>query len=224
MTQADLIEQLLNMADLAAQMQFVEKHDTLLSDETAHALKSHADHLLRTDIQQALDIANLIKQVAENSGTITAEGPKGKLDYKIPAPITVEISDSQIKVLRPSDAKEHMSLHGLVRTLIFNMITGVKDGYTKELEIRGVGYKAQVQGQMLTIALGFSHPIEYQIPEGVTIETPKPTIIIVKSIDKAKVGVVAAELRDFYKPEPYKGKGIRYAGEYVRHKAGKTVA
>lgn len=104
------------------------------------------------------------------------------------------------------------------------MVDGVITGYKKELEIRGVGYKAQAKGQILSIALGFSHPIEYKIPEDITVETPKPTIIIIKGIDKAKVGKVAAELRDFYKPEPYKGKGIRYAGEYVRHKAGKTVA
>ena len=155
---------------------------------------------------------------------ISLEGPKGKLEYSIPSPIKVEVTDKEVKVSRPSDSKIDMSLHGLVRTLISNMIVGVTEGYKKELEIKGVGYKAQVQGSKLTMALGFSHAVEYQVPEGVTIETPKPTIIVVKSIDKVKVGKVAAELRDFHKPEPYKGKGVRYLNEYVRRKAGKTVA
>ena len=163
-------------------------------------------------------------KVSINKGIISFEGPKGKLEYAIPNPITVKVDGNQIKVSRPSDLKTHMSLHGLVRTLISNMITGVTEGYKKELEIKGVGYKAQVQGSKLSMALGFSHPVEYPIPEGVIIETPKPTIIVVKGIDKVKVGEIAAELRDFHKPEPYKGKGIRYTGEYVRHKAGKTVA
>lgn len=163
-------------------------------------------------------------KIAVENGVISVEGPKGKLQYAIPGPIEVKVSGGTINVSRPSDAKIHMSLHGLVRTLISNMIIGVTEGYKKELEIRGVGYKAQVQGAKLTMALGYSHPIEYNIPEGVTVETPKPTIVIIKGADKVKVGEVAAELRDFYRPEPYKGKGIRYAGEYVRHKAGKTVA
>jgi large subunit ribosomal protein L6 len=162
--------------------------------------------------------------VSITKGLISLEGPKGKLEYAVPSPIKVEAGDNQVKVSRPSDSKVHMSLHGLVRTLISNMIVGVTEGYKKELEIKGVGYKAQVQGAKLDMSLGFSHPVSYSIPEGVTIETPKPTIIVVKGIDKVKVGEVAAEIRDFYKPEPYKGKGVRYAGEYVRHKAGKTVA
>jgi len=159
-----------------------------------------------------------------DKGIITIEGVKGKLEYKVPEPIKVELKNNQIDISRPSDSDEDKSLHGLVRTLINNMIKGIVEGYKKELEIRGVGYKAQVQGKTLNIALGFSHPIEYPIPEGITIETPKPTIIIIKGIDKIKVGEVAAELRSLYKPEPYKGKGVRYMGEYVRHKAGKTVA
>lgn len=173
--------------------------------------------------KKPIDIPNNVK-VSINNGDVSVEGPMGKLEYNIPKPIKVEVKDNQIRVLRPSDFKEHMSLHGLVRALISNMIKGVTEGYKKELEIRGVGYKALIKGSALTIALGFSHPVEYPIPEGITIETPKPTIIVVKGIDKAKVGEVAAELRDFYKPEPYKGKGIRYGSEYVKHKAGKTVA
>jgi len=173
--------------------------------------------------KKAVDVPNNVK-VALNNGVISFEGPKGKLEYAMPASIKAEISDKLIKVSRASSSKQDRSLHGLVRTLIYNMIIGVTEGYKKELEIRGVGYKAHVQGAKVTINLGFSHPVEYAIPEGITIEIPKPTIIIIKGIDKAKVGTTAAELRDFYKPEPYKGKGIRYVGEYVKHKAGKTVA
>lgn len=173
--------------------------------------------------KKPINVPNNVK-VSVNKGIITVEGAKGKLEYKIPHPIKVEVKASEIIVSRSSDSKKDMSLHGLGRTLIRNMINGVMEGYKKELEIRGVGYKAQVKDSTLNIALGFSHAIEYPIPDGITIETPKPTIILVKGIDKVKVGEVAAELRHFYKPEPYKGKGIRYAGEYVRHKAGKTVA
>ena len=173
--------------------------------------------------KKPITLPNNVKLSIEKR-VITLEGPKGKLEYTIPDSIVVKSSDNQIKVSRPSDSKLHMSLHGLVRTLIKNIIIGVTEGYKKELEVRGVGYKAQAQGQKLTMMLGFSHAIEYPVLEGITVETPKPTIIIIKGIDKIKVGQVAAEIRDFYKPEPYKGKGIRYVGEYVRHKAGKTVA
>lgn len=173
--------------------------------------------------EKPINVPNNVK-ISIDKGIITVEGEKGKLEYSIPKPIKAELKDNIIRISRPSDSKDHKSLHGLVRTLVSNMITGVTEGYKKELEIRGVGYKAQVKGTILTMALGFSHPVEYPIPEGITIETPKPTIIVLKGIDKAKVGEAAAELRDFHKPEPYKGKGIRYMGEYVKHKAGKTVA
>jgi large subunit ribosomal protein L6 len=173
--------------------------------------------------KKPIDIPSNVK-VAIDNRIVTAEGPQGKLEYHVPDPIKVEFKNNQVAASRPSDIKEHKSLHGLVRALIVNMVKGVSEGYKKELEIKGLGYKAQVKGTELSIALGFSHPIEYPIPEGITVETPKPTIIIIKGADKVKVGRVAAELRDFYKPEPYKGKGIRYAGEYVKHKAGKTVA
>ncbi|MBN1871535.1 MAG: 50S ribosomal protein L6 [Candidatus Omnitrophica bacterium] len=173
--------------------------------------------------KKPINIPNNVK--ASLSGdTLVIEGPKGRLDYTIPQPIKVAIEGGKVVVTRPSDSKKHMSLHGLVRTLINNMMIGVTEGYKKELEIRGVGYKAKAEGSNLTLNLGFSHAISYPIPENVTIETPKPTIIIIRSTDKVKAGEVAAELREFYKPEPYKGKGVRYAGEYVRHKAGKTVA
>ena len=155
---------------------------------------------------------------------ITVKGPGGELQRNIHPRIKAALKDNQIVVTRSSDLKLDKSLHGLTRNLIFNMVKGVTDGFSKELEIRGVGFRAQVAGKALTLQLGFSHPINYSIPEGITVEAPKPTQIIVKGIDKEKVGSAAAEIRSFYKPEPYKGKGIRYKDEYVRHKVGKAVA
>jgi large subunit ribosomal protein L6 len=157
-----------------------------------------------------------------NESTVVIEGPKGKLNFQIPEGIKVKTEDGKIVVERTSDEKNIRALHGLTRAMINNMVIGVTEGFQKELEIVGVGYRAQVQGKKLVMQLGFSHPVEYPIPEGITIETPNPTTIIVKGIDKQKVGEVAAEIRAFYPPEPYKGKGIRYRGEYVRRKAGKA--
>ncbi|MBN2097237.1 MAG: 50S ribosomal protein L6 [Candidatus Omnitrophica bacterium] len=159
-----------------------------------------------------------------NSGLITVQGPKGKLQMSIHPRIKVELKDSKIIVTRSTDSKQDKSLHGLMRNLIFNMVHGVTEGFSKELEIRGLGFRAQVSAKTLDLQLGFSHPINFLIPEGITIETPKPTQIIVKGINKEQVGKAAAKIRSFYKPEPYKGKGIRYLGEYVRHKVGKAVA
>ena len=173
--------------------------------------------------KKPIAIPNNVK-VAVEKNVVRVEGPKGKLEHNVPSPITVKVEDNAVKVECPTAAKIDMSLHGLTRTIINNMIKGVMDGYQKELEIRGVGYKAQVAGKNLNITLGFSHPIDYPIPEGITIEMPKPTQVLIKGIDKVKVGKVAAELRSYYKPEPYKGKGIRYVNEFVKHKAGKTVA
>ncbi|MFH1778762.1 MAG: 50S ribosomal protein L6 [Candidatus Omnitrophota bacterium] len=154
---------------------------------------------------------------------ISVEGPKGKLIYKVHPDLKVEIKEEQIIVLVDSNEKTVMSLHGLTRTLINNMLIGVTSGFQKELEIVGVGFRALVSGEKLVMQLGFSHPVEIHIPEGIVIETPKPTQIVVKGIDKQKVGEVAAEIRAIYPPEPYKGKGIRYVGEYVRRKVGKAV-
>jgi len=173
--------------------------------------------------KKAIAIPNDVK-VALDKNIVRVEGPKGKLEHSVPSPITVKVENNQVKVECPTATKIDMSLHGLTRTIINNMIKGVVNGYQKELEIRGVGYKAQIAGKNLNVTLGFSHPIDYPIPEGVTIEMPKPTQIIIKGIDKVKVGKVAAELRSYYKPEPYKGKGIRFVNEFVKHKAGKTVA
>ena len=159
-----------------------------------------------------------------SNGLLHVEGPKGKLQYHLPESIQAELKDGQLMVNRLSDSKMDASLHGTSRSIIYNMVKGVTEGFVKELEIVGVGFRAQVQGKKLNVLLGFSHPVEYNIPDGIVIEAPKPNQIFVKGIDKVKVGEVAAEIRSFYEPEPYKGKGIRYAGEYVRRKAGKTVA
>ncbi len=155
---------------------------------------------------------------------ISVEGPKGNLSLRLPDRISLEIKDSQIFVKRQSDIKTDKALHGLHRALISNMIKGVTEGYVKEMEIIGVGFRAQVQANILNIQLGFSHPVNVTIPEGIKIETPKQTQIIIRGIDKEKVGKMASEIRAIYPPEPYKGKGIRYMGEYVKKKVGKAQA
>ena len=153
------------------------------------------------------------------------EGPKGKLEHRIPGLIVASLKEGNVVVGPKSGIldRHSKSLLGLTRTIIVNLIKGVTQGYLKELEIRGVGFKAQIQGNVLQLNLGFSHPIKYTVPEGITVTTPKPILITVAGMDKVKVGEVAAEIRDFYKAEPYTGKGLRYIGEHVRHKAGKTV-
>ena len=156
--------------------------------------------------------------------TISVEGAKGKLTKTLHPRMEIKIAGNQIQVKRPTDSNQDKSLHGTTRNIIFNMVKGVNEGYSKELEIRGVGYRGQISGKDLSLQLGFSHPVNFAIPEGISIELPKPTQIIVKGIDKEKVGEAAAEIRSFYKPEPYKGKGIRYKDEYVRHKVGKAAA
>ncbi|MFH2144463.1 MAG: 50S ribosomal protein L6 [Candidatus Omnitrophota bacterium] len=155
---------------------------------------------------------------------VHVEGPKGKLQFAKSSLIQVEIETDKIKVSRGSNAKNVRALHGLTRAMIANMVKGVLEGYSRQLEMIGVGYRAQISGKKLILQLGFSHPVEYPIAEGITIETPKPTQIVVKGIDRQKVGQAAANIRGLLPPEPYKGKGIRYVGEYVRRKAGKAVA
>lgn len=156
--------------------------------------------------------------------TLTVKGPKGTLTRTLSTDMNIAMENGEITVSRPSEIKKHKSLHGLTRTLIFNMIEGVTKGYSKSLEIVGVGYRAQMKGQNLNLTLGFSHPVEIVPPTGISFETPSQTKIVVSGIDKEVVGQVAAEIRGWRKPEPYKGKGIRYEGEYVRRKAGKTGA
>jgi large subunit ribosomal protein L6 len=154
--------------------------------------------------------------------TVTVKGPKGQLQRSIPGVITIRQEDDKLVVERPDDERANRAQHGLTRTLVANMVTGVTEGFTKELEIVGVGYRAQAQGAGLELALGFSHPVRIAAPDGIEFEVPVPTRIIVRGIDKEQVGQVAADIRKIRKPEPYKGKGVRYAGEYIQRKAGKT--
>ncbi|MDD5128557.1 MAG: 50S ribosomal protein L6 [Candidatus Omnitrophica bacterium] len=163
-------------------------------------------------------------KIEVKDGVVFVEGPKGKISRKLSDRISIEIKDSQLFVKRVSDTKVDRSMHGLFRALIVNMVKGVTEGYVKELEIQGVGFKAAVAGDKLNMALGFSHPVNISIPSGVKIETPKPTQVILKSVDKELIGKMAAEIRSIYPPEPYKGKGIRYAGEHVKKKVGKAQA
>jgi large subunit ribosomal protein L6 len=162
--------------------------------------------------------------VTLDEGIVTVAGPQGSLTRSLPGAITIRQEDSALLVERPDDQRQNRALHGLTRSLVANMVTGVTAGFSKELEIVGVGYRAAARGpSSLELALGFSHPVTVEAPDGVIFEVPTPTRIIVKGIDKEKVGQVAADVRKLRKPEPYKGKGIRYAGERVIRKAGKAA-
>jgi large subunit ribosomal protein L6 len=163
-------------------------------------------------------------EIKRAGSTVEVKGPKGALSHTIPEGISIQVEDGVIQVKRKGDAKRERSLHGLSRTLIANMVTGVTAGFEKGLEIVGIGYRAALQGRNLQLSLGYSHPVIYPIPDGIEVDVEKQNKITVKGIDKQKVGQVAAEIRGFRKPEPYKGKGIRYVGEQVRRKAGKAKA
>lgn len=154
---------------------------------------------------------------------MTVKGPKGELHQKLHPDMIIDIGSDEIVVKRPTESNQHKSLHGLTRTLIANMVQGVSNGFTKELEIEGVEYRAELKGAILVLSLGYSHLIHYGPVEGITIEVPDPKKIRVSGIDKQKVGQTAAEIRTYRPPEPYKGKGIRYAGEQIRRKAGKAA-
>ena len=162
--------------------------------------------------------------VSQNENTLTVKGAKCELTRTFHPDINIAVEENVITVTRPSDGKEHRSLHGLTRALVANMVTGVHEGFTKTLEITGVGYRAAKQGNKLALTLGFSHPVEMEAPAGITIDVPAPNKIVVSGADKEVVGAVAADIRKWRKPEPYKGKGIRYEGEVVRRKAGKAGA
>jgi len=162
-------------------------------------------------------------EVTKEGNVITVKGPKGELTQTIHSDIIVKIEDNEIIVERQNESKEQRSLHGTTRSLISNMVEGVQKEFEKHLEIIGVGYRAQKQGKNLVVNAGYSHQVEIEEPEGIVIEVPKNTEIIVKGIDKELVGTVAAKIRAIRSPEPYKGKGIRYKGEYVRRKEGKTA-
>ena len=154
---------------------------------------------------------------------VRVKGPKGELSERVSREINVEQENGEVVVTRPTDRGEHRALHGLTRSLIFNMVEGVTNGYEKRLEIQGVGYRAQLQGRKLVLALGYSHPVELDAPEGIDFEVPMPTRIVVRGISKQAVGEIAANIRKRRPPEPYKGKGIRYEGEHVARKVGKRA-
>ena len=159
--------------------------------------------------------------IAENN-KVTVKGPKGTLERVLPAEMEIKLDGTTVTVSRPNDLKKMKSLHGLTRTLIHNMVVGVTEGYEKKLEVNGVGYRAQKNGKTLVLSLGYSHPVEMTDPEGIEVAVDGQNLIIVKGIDKEKVGQYAAEIRDKRRPEPYKGKGIKYADEVIRRKVGKT--
>jgi large subunit ribosomal protein L6 len=161
-------------------------------------------------------------KIEVQANRVTVEGPRGRLERAVPAQVSVTLEGDQVICTRPSDGREHRSLHGLTRTLVANMVTGVSDGFAKHLDLVGVGYRVQKQGEDLVLNLGFSHPVKYSPPKGVSIEVTDPTHFSVTGISKEDVGQVAAELRKLRPPEPYKGKGVMYRGEKIRRKAGKA--
>ncbi len=162
-------------------------------------------------------------QVTREASAIRVKGPKGELEFRLAHGVEVAVEPKEIVVTQVGGGKQALALHGTTRAVLANMVEGVTKGFTKVLEIQGTGYRAQMSGKKLTLQLGYSHPIEYQPPAGITIATESPTRIVVSGYNKEQVGQVAAVIRDFRPPEPYKGKGIRYAGEYVRRKAGKAA-
>jgi large subunit ribosomal protein L6 len=161
--------------------------------------------------------------VAVDPGRVTVNGPLGELTQNVPARMQIDKEDGQLVVKRPTERGDDRALHGLTRSLVANMVEGVTNGFEKRLEIQGVGYRASLRGTALELNVGYSHPVVIDAPAGITFEVPAQTEIIVKGIDKQQVGEIAAEVRDVRPPEPYKGKGIRYAGEYVRRKVGKRA-
>ena len=162
-------------------------------------------------------------EVAVDGSHVTVKGPKGQLELDVYSKLAIEVADGVLTVSRPDDERETRARHGLTRALIANMVEGVSAGYTKALELAGVGYRVQLKGKDLELSLGYSHPVVYNAPEGITFEVPDNTHINVKGIDKQQVGQVAAEIRGKRPPEPYKGKGIHYVGEHIRRKLGKAA-
>ena len=162
--------------------------------------------------------------VKSTDGTVTVKGPKGELSAKVHPDVSVKVESESALISRSSDSKKDRALHGLWRALVQNMVTGVTEGYSKKLEIVGVGYRAELKGKKLQLQVGYSHPILFSPPEGIKFDVPAQTNITVSGIDKQLVGLVAAKIRSFRQPEPYKGKGIKYEGEYIRRKAGKAAA
>jgi large subunit ribosomal protein L6 len=172
---------------------------------------------------KAVDIPGGVKVNIGNDGAVAVEGPKGRLNWNLPREIRANVADNRVSLVRGAETRSVKALHGLARSLINNMVQGVSVGFTKDLIIEGVGFKAAVQGNVLNLALGFSHPVLFPIPDGIKITVAENTKISISGIDKKVVGQVAADIRRYYPPEPYKGKGVRYAGEVIRRKEGKTV-
>jgi large subunit ribosomal protein L6 len=172
---------------------------------------------------KAVEIPDKVKVNIDEKGGVSVEGPKGKLDWKLPRQIRASVKDNRVSLVREAETRSVRALHGLSRSLVHNMVQGVSEGFTKQLAIEGVGFRAAVQGSTLNLSLGFSHPIAFSIPKDIKITVADNTKITVQGVDKKLVGQVAADIRRFYPPEPYKGKGVRYAGEQIRRKVGKTV-
>src|SRR6266487_3787439 len=170
-----------------------------------------------------VEIPDKVKVNIDSEGAVSVEGPKGKLNWKLPRDIKASVKDNHVSVVREAETRSAKALHGLSRSLVHNMVQGVSEGFAKQLEIEGVGFKAAVQGSVLNLSLGKSHPILFGIPKEIKITVTDTTKITIQGIDKKLVGQVAADIRRHYPPEPYKGKGVRYAGEIVRRKEGKTV-
>jgi large subunit ribosomal protein L6 len=172
---------------------------------------------------KAVEIPDKVKVNIDNEGAVSVEGPKGKLSWRLPRDIKGSVKDNRVSLMREAETRSVKALHGLSRSLMHNMVQGVSEGFSKQLEIEGVGFKAAVQGSTLNLSLGFSHPILFPIPKEIKITIAEGTKLTIQGIDKKLVGQVTADIRRFYPPEPYKGKGVRYAGEQIRRKVGKTV-
>ena len=170
-----------------------------------------------------VEIPDKVKVNVDSEGSVSVEGPKGKLNWKLPRNIKASVKDNHVSVVRETETRSVKALHGLSRSLVHNMVQGVSEGFSKQLEIEGVGFKAAVQGSTLNLSLGFSHPVPFSIPKDIKIIVADNTKITIQGVDKKLVGQVAADIRRFYPPEPYKGKGVRYVGEQIRRKEGKTV-
>jgi large subunit ribosomal protein L6 len=173
--------------------------------------------------KKAIEIPEKVKMAVSEDGSIHVEGPKGKLDWVLPKQIKIRVDGKQAILNRDTETRSVKALHGLSRSLIHNMVIGVSKGFQKALEIHGVGFRAQVQGKNLNLSIGFSHPVVFPVPDGIKVAVQENTRILIEGIDKQMVGQVAADIRSYYPPEPYKGKGIRYAGEQILRKEGKTV-
>ena len=172
---------------------------------------------------KAVEIPDKVKVNIDNEGAVSVEGPKGKLNWRLPRDIKGSVKENRVSLVREAETRSVKALHGLSRSLVHNMVQGVSEGFSKQLEIEGVGFKAAVQGPTLNLSLGFSHPILFPIPKEIKITIADGTKLTIQGIDKKLVGQVTADIRRFYPPEPYKGKGVRYAGEQIRRKVGKTV-